>query len=88
MGARDPAIPRNAPAGASNDARGFISGPCRIETQGFLGLDDRTIHQVNFWRLLSPMQHDPAVTTVLIRAGAVGSRAHRLLGRVVPKPSL
>ncbi len=29
-------------------------GRGRIEAQGFLGLDDRTIQEVNFWLRLSP----------------------------------
>ena len=26
----------------------------RIEAQGFLGLDDRTVNQINYWLRLSP----------------------------------
>ena len=45
----------------------------RIETQGFLELNDRTIHQVNFWRLLSPPMRMTwtAVTTALQSAPAL-----------------
>jgi len=59
----------------------------RIETQGFLGLDDRTIHQVNFWRLLSPAMRMTwtAVTTALQSAPALWALApFALLGALLP----
>jgi len=59
----------------------------RIETQGFLGLDDRTIQEFNFWLRLSPAicVTWTAIGTPLQSAPALWALApFALLGALLP----
>jgi hypothetical protein len=51
----------------------------RIEAQGFLGFDDRTLTEINYWLRLSPAicMVWPAIGTALISAYAWGIEALR-----------